>query len=453
MMSREEAQRVLTAAVEAAKQGVDGAEASLLGGSMGVTRFADNEVHQPMQRDREILAVRVIAGGRAGRAETSDLTLQGLRSVARQARLIAELLPPAKTPIELPGAQHYPPIDAFDSDTERATPLDRMAFVGRAIIRAHKSKLLASGFAATRYGPTDLGFDGDGPYAIANNRGLFAYHAGTRATFSVTMTREDGSAGWADSESFALAGLDAGRLSERAATKALVSGAPRVLKPGKYTVILEPAAVASMLSFLALGAGAEEVALERSFLAGRIGRKIAGEDVTIFDDHAHPLHRGQPFDIEGIAKRKVMIIEDGNARGPVRSLESARRYGGDPTGHKTTSALYGDHEMPQHLVMLGGRGSLDELISGTRAGILVTRFWYVRQVEQRSLLLTGVTRDGTFLIEGGEIVAPVENMRFNVSVLDVLSHIEAMSEAVWAGGCVVPAMRANDFFFSAPVPR
>lgn len=457
MMTKEEAQRVLTAAVEAAKQGVEGAEASLLGGNMGVTRFADNEVHQSMQRDREILSVRVISNGRAGRAETTDLTLQGLRSVARQARLIAELLPPAKHPVELPAPQTYgitsEASHGFDPDTERATPLDRMALVGKAIMRAHKDRLMTSGYAATRFGPTDLGYDGDGPYAIANSRGLFAYHTGTRATFSCTMIKSDGASGWSEGESFALAGLDAVRLSERAASKALVAGQRRVLKPGRYTVVLEPAAVAGLLEYLALGCGAEEVATERSFLAGRLGRKIAGDEVTIVDDFSHPLHRGTPFDIEGVARRKVAIIQDGIAKSPVRSLDSARRYGGEPTGHRVASELFGDHEAAQHLVMLGGRNGLDELIAGTKAGILVTRCWYVRQVEPRSLLLTGVTRDGTFLIEGGQVVAPIEEMRFNVSVLELLSSIEAMSEPVWASGAVVPAVRASGFTFSAPVPR
>jgi predicted Zn-dependent protease len=452
MMSKEEAQRVLTAAVEAAKQGVDGAEASLIGGSLGVTRFADNEVHQSTQRDRELLSVRVVSGGRAARSETSDLTLQGLRNVARQARVMAELLPEPKHPIDLPGPQSYAAVESFDPDTERASPLDRMALAGRAIIRAHKDKLDASGYVATRYGPTDLGYDGDGPYAIANSRGLFCYHAGTRATMSVTMHKKEGLSGWSESESFALAALDASRLSERAAGKALVGGEPRNLKPGRYTVVLEPAAVAALLQFLAQSVGAEDVATGRSFLSGRLGSRVAKEEITILDDHTHPLHRGVPFDVEGIVRRKVTIIEEGVAQGPVRSLDSALRYGGDPTGHKATSALFGDVEVASHLVMQGGRQRLDELVSGTPAGILVTRFWYVRMVEPRSLLLTGVTRDGTFLIEGGEIVAPVANMRFNVSLLDLLNHVQAMGEPVWAGGVVVPPLRASEFFFSSPVP-
>ncbi|MCC7382829.1 MAG: TldD/PmbA family protein [Deltaproteobacteria bacterium] len=452
MMAHEESQRVLTAAVEAAKQGVDGAEASLIGGSLGVTRFADNEVHQQTLRDREMLAVRVVVGGRVGRAETSDLTLQGLRHVARQARLMAELRPPPRTPFELPAPQIYQPIEAFDAETERATPLDRMSLAGKAIIAAHREKLSASGFVATRFGAVDLGFNGDGAYAIANSNGLFAYHTTTRATMSLTMASKSGASGWSEGESLAISRLDTDGLIHRAAKKALFAGEPRTLAPGPYPVILEPAAVASLMSFLALAVGAEQVEEGRSFLSGRIGERIAPETITVLDDLGHSLHRGPPFDADGVARRKVTVIDRGVARQPVYGLESARRHNAEPTGHRLSSAVFGETEVASHLVMEGGKASLADLVAACPRGVLVTRCWYVQVVDPRRLILTGVTRDGTFLIEGGELVAPIQKMRFNVSLLDLFERIEAMSEPEWASGLVVPGIRASELYFSAPAP-
>lgn len=453
MMSIEQAQRTLEVAVETAKQGADDAEASLLGGTLGVTRFADNEVHQAMESTRDVLSIRVVSKGRVARAETSDVTLVGIRAAARQARLSAEAQQPAEAKAIFPGPQVYRAVDGFDADTERATPLDRMVPVGRAIMEAHRHGLFTSGYVATRHGAPDFSGEGDRPYAIMNSKGLFAYSAPTRAAIAVTMRHPAGPTGWADTEAYALAALDADAAIDRARDKALVSGAPRTLKPGAYDVILEPAAVAAMLEFIGEECGAESVEAGRSFLAGRLGERIAGSNITIVDDVLHPLHRGIPFDVDGIPKRRVPIIEGGVAKGPVVSLESALRLGGEPTGHKRSSPIFGDGEAATHLVMTGGTKGYGELLAETKAAVLVTRIWYARLVDPRSLVVTGVTRDGTFLIEDGRIVGPVADMRFNMSVLDLLSKVEAMTTSVWSQGLVVPALRAKDFTFTSPVPR
>ncbi|MFO0728642.1 MAG: TldD/PmbA family protein [Myxococcota bacterium] len=453
MMALEEAQRTLEVAVETARQGADEAEAALLGGTLGVTRFADNEVHQAVEQSRDLLSIRVITKGRAARAETSDVSLTGLRAAARQARLSAEAQKPQESKVYLPGPQTYRSHDAFDPDTERATPLDRMAPAGRAIIEAHRHGLFASGYVATRWGAPDFLGEGDRPYAIMNTKGLFAYAGPTRASFCVTMRNAAGPTGWADAEAHALAALDADAALERAKQKALITGAPRTLKPGLYDVILEPAAVASLLEFVGEECGAENLEAGRSFLAGRIGQKLAGENVTIIDDVLHPLHRGVPFDPDGIPRRRVPIIEGGVAKGTVSCFETAMRLGIEPTGHRRSSALFGEGEVASHLVMTGGTKSYDELLGETKAAVLVTRIWYARLVDPRSLMVTGVTRDGTFLVEGGRVVGPVADMRFNVSVLDLLSRIEAMTASVWSSGLVVPCLRASGFPFTAPVPR
>ncbi len=452
MMSREEAERVLATAVDTAKQGVDAAEASLVGGTLGVTRFADNEVHQAMQLAREVLSVRVVVGGRVARTETSDITVTGLKIAARQARMMAELMPKPDVPAELPARQSYRAIDDFDADTERAAPLDRMAHVGRAIVQAHKDGLTASGFVATSFGGVSMGFDSDAPYAIANSHGLFAYHAGTRATMSVTMRRGDGATGWADGQAFALGALDTARILERAVSKAKAPGEPRVLTPGPYDVILEPAAVSKLLEYVGHLAGATDVFAGRSFMSGRIGEKITGSKVTITDDIGALLHRGTPFDPEGVARRRVSIIEGGVAKAPVYGFASARRFGAEPTGHQRSSPVFGDGEAAEHLVMSGEEGSLESLIASTRRAVLITRLWYVRLVDARTLTITAVTRDGTFLVEDGRVGPRVRDVRVNVSVLDLLERIEAMSEPEWADGAVVPALRVSGFPLGEPVP-
>jgi predicted Zn-dependent protease len=445
MRAREEAVRILEAALGLASQANLDAEVSLGGGSLGVTRFADNEVHESIELDRECFAVRVFSRGRVGRAETTDCSSAGIQVALKQARMVTELLPASEESIELPTGQNYQIVDAYDPETDRANALDRMAQVGRTILAANRHGLLTSGYVSTGLGAISVMPGGDSVYAVANTRGLLAYHAGTRATISVTMARKDGATGWAEAESYALGALDMEALAEASAKKALRQGEPRALRSGPYTVVLEPAAVASLLSFVAQTAGAEDMHNGRSFLSDRLGQKIAGDGITISDDHAHALHRGIPFDVEGVAKRKVVIIDGGVAKQPVYSLASARRYSAEPTGHRTAIDRLDEGERASHLVMGGGDNTLAELTHGTKAGILITRLWYVRMVDPRTLALTGLTRDGTFLIEDGEIVAPVRNMRFNVNVLDFLGAIEAMSIPVRSQGLVVPAVRAHDF--------
>jgi len=451
-MSREEAERVLGAAIETAQQGVDGAECSLVGGTLGVTRFADNEVHQGTQVSREVLSIRVIVGDRAARAETSDITMTGLKIAARQARMMAELMPKPIEPVTLSAPQNYRAADDYDADTERATPLDRMALVGRTIMQAHKEGLRASGYVSTSFGGLEIGGEIDKPYAIANTRGLFAYHAGTRASMSVTMQKKGGLSGWADGQAFALGALDAPRIVARAIAKARVQGEPRELTPGPFTVILEPAAVAGLIGSIGHNVGASDVASGRSFMSGRIGEKVSGPQIIISDDVTDLLHRGTPFDSEGVSKKKVVLIENGIAKGPVHSLASARRQGAEPTGHMRQSGIFGDGEGAEHLVMSGGDQTLETLIKTTPRAILITRLWYVRVVDTKKLIVTGVTRDGTFLVEDGRIVMPVRDMRFNVDVLDLLERVDAMSDVEWASGAVVPGIRANGFPLVAVVP-
>lgn len=448
MRSNEEALRIVEEALGIATNGVDDAEVSLGGGRLGLTRFADNQVHQSVFVDRETMIIRVRVGGKVGRAETSDYSPQGVQGAARQARMLAELLIDVDDPVGFPEPQDYAEIDAHDTETERATALDRMAVVGPTILRAYRSNLKTSGYLCTTYGAVDPGPHGGGVYALANSKGLVAYHAPTRADLSVTMFDDRERSGWAQAGSFALGDLFSENVAQVAVDKALTKGTPKAIDPGKYDVILEPAAVASLLEFISYTAGASEMASGRSFLSGTLDTKITGDSITIRDDFSHELIRGAPFDVEGVARRPVTIIENGVATSPVYSHENAMRDGVDPTGHKMVSDLLGEIEIAPSLVMSGGDGTFEDLVASTDKAILVSRIWYAQLVDRKELVVTGLTRDGTFLVEKGEIVAPVRNMRFNIRLLDLLGRVDAMSEAVSTGSMVVPAVRAADFNFT-----
>ncbi|MBI4821984.1 MAG: TldD/PmbA family protein [Deltaproteobacteria bacterium] len=444
MRSKDEAFRILGEALEVAAEGVDEAEISLLGGRLGVTRFAENEVHQAMELDRETIAIRVVKDGRAGRVETSDLSRESIEAAVRQARISAQFLPRPAEPASLPGPQSYRPVDGFDPAVDRATAVDRTAPVGRVLLEAARRRLVAAGALETRVGPVDDTYEPHGVYAIANTKGVLSYYLSTHARLSVTLHNVGGATGWAEADSYSLGDLDASSLFESAARKAVPTG-PISLAPGRYTVVLEPAAVAALISFVGSTAGGSELVAGSSFLAGRMGDSVTGSSVTIVDDFSHPLHRGAPFDLEGVARKPVVLIERGIAKHAVYSRTTALREGVEPTGHLTSSALVDGTESAEHLVMQGGTGTPAELVRGTSFGVLISRLWYTRLVDKKTLSLTGLTRDGTFLIEGGELGAPVGNVRFNVGVLDVLQRVEAMSAAVRAGGAVVPGLRLDGF--------
>lgn len=450
MRAKEEAFRILETALSVSSAGVDDVEVALGGGELGVTSFAQNHMLPQLEQSQEKLMIRVVSRGRICRTETSDLSTHGIQAAAQQARALVEHLPTPETSAGLPAPQAYWPVDAYDGEIEAMTGLDRMAAAGRAIILAHKQGLAASGFMATRRGSISLD-NQVGAYAIANTRGLLAYHAATSASYSVTMVTQNNWSGWAEDEAFAIGALDVEELSRTAARKASAGAAvePSILEPGRYTTVLEPAAVASLLRFVAMTCGAADMEADRSFLSRTRGQLIAGQNVTIYDDHTHPLHRGRPFDIEGVAKKKVVLVRKGVADGPVYGWSSAVRAGVDATGHRVLDPVLGEREEASNLVLDGGSATLSDLVGGTKSGVLVTRFSDTRLIETRSLMTTGVTRDGFFLIENGEIVRPLRNMRYNVSVIDILNNVEAMTAPVWSQGMVVPAAKVHGFRFTA----
>jgi PmbA protein len=336
----------------------------------------------------------------------------------------------------------YRALSRYDSDTAELSAEERARAVAAVIGRAQADHLTAAGVFSS----------GSAVTALFNSRGLRAFHEETLAEFSVTMMGPT-SSGWAKKSSGTYHELDWEALADRAARKALSGAEPREVPPGRYTVILEPAAVLDLLGFLVFDFSGLAVAEQRSFLTGRVGQKLFGSNIEIRDDAFHPSHLGTPFDGEGVPRQRVSLVEHGVARNLVYARQTARKLGKEPTGHGfPLPNEYG--EAPLNIVMEGGRHSIDEMVRSTERGLLITRLWYIREVDPYQKLVTGMTRDGTFWIEDGEVKGGVRNLRFNQSLIAMLSEVEMMTPPERAAGeesfeMVVPGMKVRDFNFSS----
>ena len=287
--------------------------------------------------------------------------------------------------------------------------------------------------------------------AIFNSQGVAAWHCETLAQFSITAMAED-SSGWAKASAISCAEMDVQALARRASEKARLSRQPREVPPGRYTVVLEPAAVLDLVGQIFGDFSATALRDQRSFLTGRLGTKLFGENIHIDDDVAHPLQAGVPFDGEGVARKKLTLVESGVPREVAYARSSAHREGVAPTGHgfPLPNEI---GEAPLNIVIAGGSTSVEEMTASTQRGVLVTRLWYIREVDPYEKIMTGMTRDGTFLIENGRLVAGLRNFRFNQGVVELLKSVDALSPAVRASGeeifdMVVPAMKVRDFHFT-----
>ncbi len=272
------------------------------------------------------------------------------------------------------------------------------------------------------------------------------------------------SSGWQKANSPKVANLDPLQLAEVAAQKAVDSAHPKEIPAGKYTVILEPAAVLDIVGFMFWDYSGMAILDQRSFLTGRIGKKLFGENITIIDDVSHPLQAGSPFDGEGVLRHRVPLVENGIVRRVVYARGTAARMKKsehrdnvgmiEATGHGFPLPNEVG-EMPLNIVfaLAGNPQSLEQMIASTERGVLVTRLWYIREVEPFEKMMTGMTRDGTFLVQNGRVTGGIRNFRFNESLIHMLSNVEAMSTPVRSCGeesfdMVVPGMKVRDFNFT-----
>ena len=433
------AETIFGQVVDAARAlGVSEIEAMVAHSDEALTRFANNAIHQNVAERTTHLSVRPVIDGRTARASTNRLSRDAIREVVAEAIAITRLTEPDADLPPLAGPADYEDVERWFEATAHATPEERARAVAEAIGAVEAAGQTAAGIYST----------GESVFSLLNSRGVSARHAETMARFSITAMAAD-SSGWAKASACDLAALNPLQLALTAARKAADSSAPRELPPGRYTVILEPAAVLDLTGQMFPDFSATAIRDGRSFLNDRIGKKIFGENITIHDDAGHPLQSGAPFDGEGVPRKRLTLVERGVVREVAYSRQAAALAGMAPTGHGFPLPNESG-EAPTNIVMAGGETSVEQMVASTERGILVTRLWYIREVDPYEKIFTGMTRDGTFLIEGGRVTAGVRNFRFNQGLMEMLSNVESLSAPVRASGeetydMVAPAMKVREF--------
>lgn len=425
----------------AKKRGVAETEVHLDENIQALTRFANNTIHQHVTEQGLVVSIRTAVDGRTARVTTNRIEEDALRAAIEDCLSLASTLPKDSGLLPMAGKQKYRAVHRFHATTAALTAEDRARAVKSACQLAEKQGQLAAGIFSS----------GQSQSVLANSRGLFATCRQTQATFSVTM--QQGSAtSWAKANAGDVRRVDPLALAKVASQKAARAQNPVELAPGKFTVILEPAAVLDLAGFLFYDFAATAVADKRSCLSGRVGKAVFGKNITITDDVYHPDQQGAPFDGEGMPRQRIVLVDRGVVKNLVYSRRSAKQASTKATGHGfPLPNEYG--EAPLNLVVTGGNASVEEMIASTDRGLLVTRLWYIREVDPYEKIMTGMTRDGLFRIEKGKLGGAARNFRFNQSVLEMLRNVECLGPATRATGeeafeMVVPRMKIRDFHFS-----
>jgi predicted Zn-dependent protease len=406
-----------------------------------LTRFANNAIHQHVAEHGITVSLRVVSEGRTARVTTNRTDEDSLRHAVCSAASLASSRPKDPGLLPMPAKQKYRSVRRYIAATAALTAETRARAVKAACSLAEKKGQVAAGIFSS----------GQSQSVLANSRGLFAAYRQTQAEFSVTV--QQGSAtSWAKANAADYRSFDPQALSAVAGESAERAQNPIELAPGRYSVILAPAAVLDLVGFLFYDFSATAVADQRSCFSGRLGQALLGKNITITDDVYHPEQLGAPFDGEGLPRQRVTLVENGVPRNLVYSRRSARKADLRPTGHGF--ALPNEYgEAPMNLVVAGGKASVGEMIATTDRGLLVTRLWYIREVDPYEKIMTGMTRDGLYLVEKGKIQGAVRNFRFNQSILQMLQNVEALgpshrSTAEESFEMVVPPMKIREFHFT-----
>src|SRR5579885_729074 len=446
MITRAQCKRIIDLATAHGKGECDGIEVTISASDLATSRFANNEMTQNQSPYAVAVSVRAVVDGRQARISANDTTPAGVRRLVDNAIVAARLLEkdPELLPLYSPSAAGHVciPVNQYDARTARCGASERARAVAAIIAVARASKLNASGVFAT----------GSHVTAIGNSEGLFGFHRRTEAECSITMTGPD-SSGWSKDNQTRASLIDARSLAEIAAKKARASANPIEIPAGRYDGILEPAAVLDLLGFLWQDFTGTSVTDKLSCFLDKVGQKMLGDNITIVDDVTNQAQAGEPFDGEGLPRKTIVLVENGVIANLVHGRRSAARFGVQPTGHGLPEpSTYG--EAPLNVVVSGGNTSLDEMIRTSEKAILLTRVWYVREVDPMTKIVTGMTRDGTFLVENGKVTAGVKNLRFNVSLIDMLNKVVALGRTQRTSGeetypAVVPAMKVADFNFAS----
>lgn len=441
MMNRREAYMMLDRML--GWTGSQDARVIIRGSENGLTRFARAEIHQNIVQEDLQVDIELRRGKKRTSISTNKLSEGDLRGAIREAG--EQLKHAPEREMDLPLLAEPEEINSENRDEKLQDKLD---ISGRAELVSEGLDELPAGFTAAGSLACEKSF-----IALGNSRGIRRFARRDSGEFNTVVSSQAGkSSGYAELSSETAEDFDVIEVFSRAGGKAADGENPVDIDPDDYTVVLEPLAVAELLGYLAYtGFSGRSVQQGRSFLAGKLGEKIWGENISIFDDCQHPATITLPFDLEGAKRKFLTIIEEGVARELAYDLASARKEGLETTGHSTGSASLGG--LPIHLVMEGGDSSREEMISTTEEGLLITRFHYTNIVNPRQAILTGLTRDGTFLIENGEIARPVRDLRFTESMLKAFNNVISLSserfKAPGLGGVsYVPHLKIEDFHFS-----
>ncbi|MCS6988987.1 MAG: TldD/PmbA family protein [Chloroherpetonaceae bacterium] len=434
VLSKEDAKKILDKVLSFSK--AEECEASLSGGASGNIRYARNTVTTSGFVEDVSLSVSAKFGKRVGSASANELDDASIERCVRRAEELARLAPENPEAMPFLEPQTYLESQAYFEPTATITPDYRASVAQEGISQAEKLGMTAAGFFE----------DGARFSAMANSKGLFAYHKSTGMEFTLTVRTNDGTgSGYAVKDYNDVRKFRPKEDSEIAVRKAELSRNPRAIEPGKYTVILEPAALVSdegLLNNFIFAMGARAADEGRSFFSkkgggNKIGEKILDERVNIYSDPTHPEIPAQTWQSDGLPREKTWWIKNGVLQNLVYD-----RYWASQKGVKPIA-------FPSGIIFEGSNASLEDLIRDTRKGILVTRLWYIRSVDPQTLLYTGLTRDGTFYIENGKIQYAIKNMRFNESPVIMLNNLDALGKPERLNGNLVPPMRIRDFTFTS----
>jgi predicted Zn-dependent protease len=425
----------------AKSMGIKETEVQVDEGIDALTRFANNAIHQHVAEHGLNVSIRTVVDCRTARVTTNRIDEDALKAALEGSLSLAASQPKDLHLLPLPGVQKYRPVNRYIPATAALSAEERARTVKAACDLAERKGQVAAGIFAS----------GQSQAILANSRGLLAAYRQTQAEFSITM-QHGSAASWAKGNAADVRQFDPITLSQIASRKAEQAQNPVELAPGRYTVILEPAAALDLVGFLFYDFAATAVKDQRSCLADRMGKPLFGPNISIVDDAYHPEQLGVPFDGEGTHRQRVVLVDKGVPKNLVYSRRSAKEANTKPTGHGFP--LPNEHgEAPMNLVFGGGTTTLEQMIASTERGLLVTRLWYIREVDPYEKIMTGMTRDGLFLVEKGKITKAVRNFRFNQSVLEMLRKVENLGPAHRASGeeafeMVVPAMKIREFHFS-----
>ncbi len=444
MLGESEVRRVVDTVLNASR--ADQTEVEVFSNDSALTRFANNYIHQNVEHIDVDVRVRAVIGQKIGIASSNEISEEALVRLAQRAVELAQHQRENEDFRSLPRPAPVGKVNSYVEATARCGPEERASVVGQICEASSRAGLTAAGAFHTT--AQEL--------ALANSFGVFAYGTETQADVN-TVVMSETSSGYAARVSKDIADIDGADIAREAVDGAVRGVHPITVDPGEYEVILAPYAVCDMLDFFSyLSFGALAFMEKRSFMAGRIGERIMGENISIWDDGFD--ERGLPaaFDYEGVPKQRVDFIENGVAKGVCWDTYYANKTGGDQrsTGHALPAgATIGP--LPLHLFMAPGDASVDDMIKDVKRGIWVSRFWYTRTVHPLNVVTTGMTRDGTFLIEDGKIVGPVRDLRFTQGYVEALNDVDAVGKDltlvlgdVGGGARLVPSLKIAKWNFT-----